>query len=193
MASGVERILKLTYGASLLDAGQPFPDAHVLRRLGHDLVALDGLVQPDLANRAAWAGKRYVARLLDDVAQDPYWPGLLVTLNAWAASSGRYRDLDRLAGTTPSSDPPWGKWESVERQCLADLGLMSQLAGEHSRAAITQARRRLAWSVLCWWNAIYRAWVHGLLGSERKSAGTALDPRGNGSLESGLVQDLALI
>lgn len=31
LASGVERILKLTYGASLMDAGQAFPDREELR------------------------------------------------------------------------------------------------------------------------------------------------------------------
>lgn len=61
MASGIERILKLTYGASHLESGKPFPSPSALRRLGHDLAGLDA-VRPDLTGRATRAGKGYARR-----------------------------------------------------------------------------------------------------------------------------------
>jgi hypothetical protein len=97
---GVERILKLTYGLSALDRGEPFPSAKELRELGHHLATLDSIVRPALAARSQTLGKDSVAKLLTEVDADPYWPGLLEALDSWAAASGRYRDLTILTGET---------------------------------------------------------------------------------------------
>jgi hypothetical protein len=77
-----------------------------LRRLGHDLVALQDAVYPRLAQSADALGKGYVASLLAKSSDNPYWPRLLATLNAWAATSGRYRDLTILSGQPVETDSP---------------------------------------------------------------------------------------
>jgi hypothetical protein len=176
LSSGVERLLKLTYGFDLVHRGQAFPENKELRRLGHDLVALQGIVHPRLGQSADALGRSYVASLLAKSSDDPYWPRLLAILNAWAATSGRYRDLTILSGQPMETDAPVHEWEALEHDCLTDLGLMSALAGPDNRAALVEARTRLARSALTWWTALFRAWTHGLLGTERVSAGTALSP-----------------
>lgn len=187
MASGVERILKLTYGLDALNQGRRFPKEERLRKLGHDLVHLDDLVRPRLAAGAAALRKVYVAELLADVDRDPYWPGVLKTLDSWAAASGRYRDLTILTGRPAPQDPPTAHWAETESACLHDLGLTAALTGPDSRSALVKARTRLAESILRWWHAIFRAWTHGVLGPERVAPGTALAPGANRQLAGPLV------
>jgi hypothetical protein len=187
MSSGVERILKLTYGLSALDRGEPFPSAKKLRAFGHDLTTLDSTVRPGLAARSQTLGKAHVKNLLTDVDADPYWPGLLKALDAWAAAAGRYRDLTILTGEPATGDPPAAAWDAIERACIEDLGLLSAVAGADSRTALVQMRTRLALSILKWWHAIYRTWTHGLLGAERISPGTALSPSENRNLAPALA------
>lgn len=179
MSSGVERILKLTYGLAILHDGQSFPTDKQLRDLGHDLVTLDGIVRPRLGASASTLGKNYVGNLLANVEADPYWPGLLTTLNVWADAAGRYRDLTILSGKPAHEDPATAVWNATESECLIDLGLLLAVAGPDNRTALVKARTRLALSVLRWWHAIYRTWTHGLLGTERVSPGTALSPAEN--------------
>ena len=188
LSSGVERLLKLTYGFDLVYRGQNFPENNELRRLGHDLVALQGTVYPRLARSADALGKSYVASLLAQSSDDPYWPRILATLNAWAATSGRYRDLTILSGQPIEVDSPVHDWDALEQDCLTDLDLMSALVGPNDRAALVEARTRLARSVLTWWTALFRAWTHGLLGTERVAAGTALSPIASRHLTEPLVE-----
>lgn len=187
MSSGVERILKLTYGLAILHDGQSFPSEKDLRRLGHDLVSLDGIVRPRLVDSASTLDEAYIANLLTNVSQDPYWPGLLNTLNVWAGAAGRYRDLTILSGKAAEVDPAEAVWNATELKCLIDLDLMTAVAGPENHTALVQARTRLALSVLRWWHAIFRSWTHGLLGTERKSPGTALSPAENRYLAPPLV------
>ena len=179
MSSGVERILKLTYGFVILDRGQSFPSDKELRQLGHDLAALDNIVRPALGASASTLDKGYVANLLTAVSQDPYWPGVLATLNAWADASGRYRDLTILTGKPAHADRPTAMWDATEGECLVDLDLMTAVGGPDNRTALVEVRTRLALSVLKWWHAVFRSWTHGLLGLERVSPGTALSPADN--------------
>jgi hypothetical protein len=65
---------------------------------------------------------------------------------------------------------------------------MSALAGPDNRAALVKARTRLTRSVLTWWTALFRAWTHGLLGTERVPAGTALSPIASRHLAAPLVE-----
>lgn len=187
LASGVERILKLTYGVDLLDRGAPFPNDKELRQLGHDLVGLEGTVTPQLIARARAKGNNYVSELLTNADSDRYWPGLLATLNAWAAASGRYRDLTILSGGVAPVDAPGDAWEDTERACITDLGLWPDVAGPNNRVALVQARTRLSRSLLMWWHAIFRTWTHGLLGESRISPGTALSPTANRYLSKPLA------
>jgi hypothetical protein len=176
LASGVERVMKLTYGLDVLNGSGAFPSEPELRKLGHNLVKLDGIVFPRLVGHATEAGNAYVEQLLNDAQADPYWPGILAALNAWAAASGRYRDLDFLTGKTAVDDPPWALWEETEQECVDDLGLLSALAGPNNRSALVVVRTRLAESVMKWWFAVYRSWLHGLVGTDQKSPATSLAP-----------------
>lgn len=174
LSSGIERVLKLTYGLDSANQGTSFANAGALRKLGHDLVAVDSVMGPRLLESAAQLGKDYVTRLITEANNDQYWRSLLATLNAWAAASGRYRDLTILSGDPVDGDSPASMWQAVESRCITDLGLLAAIAGPDNRAALIQVRTRLALSILKWWFAIYRAWTHGLLGAERISPGTGL-------------------
>lgn len=177
LASGVERVTKLTYGLDTLNSGGSFPNEAELRKLGHDLVKLHDIVIPSLVTHATKAGNDYAVRLLRDATSDPYWPGILASLNAWAAASGRYRDLDILAGKTNVDDPPWALWDEAEHRCTEDLKLLRALFEPNNHhSALLAIRTRLAQSVLKWWFALYRSWRHGLLGDHGSVPSSALSP-----------------
>lgn len=71
LASGVERVMKLTYGLDTLNSGALLPNSKDLQRLGHDLMTLDGIVFPRLLASANSSNNDYVLRLLRDVNADP--------------------------------------------------------------------------------------------------------------------------
>lgn len=173
LASGVERLLKLSYCLSLEAAGEPFPSDKALRDLGHDLAALDTRVAERLATAAS---SPYMARLLNEVTLDPYWPKLLAALGSWADSSGRYRDLAILTGAGPKGDAAWVQWESASHQAASDLDLLVELGGAEADRALAQVRERLAFSILLWWHALHRAWQHDVIGARARQVNLQVDP-----------------
>lgn len=188
LSSGIERVLKLTYGMSTRHDQNAFPTNKALRQLGHDLPQLEGLVTADLTAAAAPSERAYVRLLLEQQTADPYWADILRTIAAWADQSGRYRDLTILTGSTVPDESPSAIWQDLEMRCITDLGLMADIAGPDSRQHLSHMRTRLAQSVVLWWSGIFRSWTHGLLGQDAVSPGTALNPATTRQLSKDLIQ-----
>ena len=91
------------------------------------------------------------------------------------ARAGRFHNLDTLAGSSPPKDSPHTLWEQVELGVLNDHpALLAQIA---SPAEYRQGRESLNMildrSLHVWQHALYRAWQHGLTGSQaRQCAGS---------------------
>lgn len=52
---------------------------------------------------------------------DLYWQDVLAASDAWAATSGRYGDLDALRGKESQVDSGWAPWEEAERRAIAEV------------------------------------------------------------------------
>jgi hypothetical protein len=80
----------------------------------------------------------YIRELVSETNDDPNWRDVLAALDAWAAASGRYRDLDALRGKPAQGDPAWAKWEEAERRAISEIGGWAELSDEvltHDRLA----------------------------------------------------------
>jgi hypothetical protein len=173
LAVGIERVLKLTIGEKARNEGGSFPTSWRGDRSGHDLETLYQEASVALETSAASAAP-YLMGLLNQLDEDPYWPGILESLSMWAQASGRYADLDALAGKAGPSRHAWEPWESAEHQIFTDTNAWGRIDDD----AIRRMRIRMAASVMIWWHTYYRAWQHGLISDRGKQFSSALAPNG---------------
>lgn len=172
LAQGVERVLKLSFGLGEQRQGREVDAKFGSGGAGHALIALHAAVMKSLLDESASASP-YVWGLLSEALADPYWNDALRALDHWAATSGRYRDLDALRGKGAQDDFSWVPWEEAERRAVGEVDGWGNLNDE----VIAQSRERILLSIMCWWHAIYRSWQHGLVGDQGKSFSSGLDPR----------------
>lgn len=148
---------------------------------GHALNDLNAKVFEILVSEARQK-TLYVGGLISEVSTDPYWSDILLALDGWAATSGRYRDLDALRGKQAQGDPPWAGWERAERRAVEENGGWVNLTDE----TLVAARQRMLLSIMRWWHTIYRCWQHGLVGEDGKVFSSELKPR-NHHLDSSIA------
>ncbi len=171
LASGVERLGKLTLGLHTEAESGQFPSDSEMRGWRHTVDRIADEVTEAVADWANTNGNQYVEDLARAVEVDPYWSMILEALTtAASAANGRYRAQGELGGAQPSTDPPSAAWEEAERTAITDLGRMADLCGPQSREVLVQAREQLAHSVLQWWKLVYRAWQHGFCGEDGRRA-----------------------
>ena len=173
LASGVERLGKLTLGLRTEIKTGVFPPDREMKQLWHEVDHIANEVTKAVAEWANANGNQYVEDLARAVEIDPYWSEILEALTtAVSAANGRYRAQGELGGAQPSTDPPSAAWEEAERNAITDLGLMADLSGPQNRQIIVQAREQLAHSILRWWHMVFRAWQHGFCGEDGRRAST---------------------
>lgn len=117
LASGAEKLLKLTYGLTIADDMGSWPSQTVMQNLyRHQISALDRECRARIADRIALAAAPdYIRTLLDRSASDPLLQPTLDALTRYAAQ-GRFHNLDVLADSPPSAASPQQLWEDMERQ-----------------------------------------------------------------------------
>lgn len=172
LAQGVERVLKLCFGMSEQSHGRTVDAKFGSGGGGHALVAIHSVVMENLLAESAHASP-YVRKLLSDAITDPFWNDALRALDLWAATPGRYRDLDALRGKQVHGDPPWAPWELAEHRAVTELDGW----GNPNDEVIAQSRERMLLSIMCWWHTIYRSWQNGLVGAEGEVFASELNPR----------------
>lgn len=172
LAQGVERVLKLCFGLSEQSHGRDVDAKFGSGGGGHALLTINSIVMETLLAESV-SSTPYMRKLLSETLEDPYWNDTLRALDQWAATTGRYRDLDALRGKPVSGDPAWAPWEEAERRAITELGGWENLTNE----VIALGRERVLFSIMCWWHTIYRSWQHGLVGDEGKIFSGELNPR----------------
>lgn len=179
LASGAERLMKLTIGLTAEAVGKPWPSAEIRNIYGHRLSALRPEVDRALGERITdAAAPPYIRALVGHVNDDPYLPLIFEALAQWSESTGRYRDFNILGGEKVEGYAPSAAWESAEQRVLVDRPeWLGRLAGPDNRAALVDMRSELARTVVRWWFLHYRAWAHGVFGAVASQHSSSLDPR----------------
>lgn len=157
LSIGVEKMIKLTIGVvGLREDGQ-----WRLRR-GHDLVPMHATMMAELRRIAAQEDRPGILAELDQVDGLLAWQPLLGVLHNYAMS-GRFVDLDSLAGTTQPYDRPQDMWdENVEFPvCQADPSLWEEIRSGGGRERLNEA---IAQDIRCWHGVVYGCWRIGMLG-----------------------------
>ncbi|MBT1665789.1 hypothetical protein [Curtobacterium flaccumfaciens] len=172
LSQGVERVLKVTYLLGEENSGRQVDPKFGAGPGGHAISELDGRVFASLA-AASKSAVPYLRELVAETLDDSYWRDVLAALDAWAATSGRYRDLDALRGKTAQVDPAWVPWEEAERRAITEGGGWTTLSEETLKAS----RLRVVQSVMRWWHTLYRCWQHGLVGADGRTFASELSPQ----------------
>lgn len=172
LSQGVERVLKVTFWLNEESRRRAVDPKFGSGAGGHALSELNAKVF-DVLLAEARRKAPYVEGLVNETLADSYWPDLLRALDGWAATSGRYRDLDALRGKEAKGDPPWAAWEEAEHRAVTECGGWANLTEE----TLIASRRRMILSIMRWWHTIYRSWQHGLVGAQGKMFSSELDPR----------------
>jgi hypothetical protein len=172
LSQGVERVLKVTFWLHEQSEGREVDSKFGSGSGGHALKELNSKVF-DILVFESQLKTPYIARLVEEVVVDPYWPDLLLALDRWAATSGRYRDLDALRGKHLQGDPPWASWEEAEHRAVTAAGGWANPTDETFAAS----RMRMLLSIMQWWHTLYRGWQHGLVGEDGIMFSSALDPK----------------
>jgi len=165
IASGVEKLGKLTLGMMRESDTGAFPNQKILRGFGHDIGAVVRSMECRVENRATTMGKSYVLELKRSLDDDPYWPTMVEALDtAASASAGRYVHESALGGSAPKSRSVQEIWQHLDSTAIAELGNLSDLAGAMNVEALIRVRVRILTSVVRWWHLVLRVWQHGLAG-----------------------------
>lgn len=165
LASGVEKLAKLTLGMmDEANTGQ-FPDQKAMRAFGHDIGALVRSLETRVELGATKSDKAYVLRLKRSLDSNPYWPGLVEALDTAAdAKAGRYVHESALGGAPPSGRSVGEIWQDLDAIAVAQLGLSAAIAGPEAREALVRVRAEILGAVVRWWQLVLRVWQHGLAG-----------------------------
>lgn len=171
LAVGIERMAKLSIGMSALDETGTWrsPHGHAVAELCE---RLDGLLDERLSKAASPV---YISSLLKGVRGDLALPLIIATMDAWAATTGRYGVLDRLNGKAFAGPSPEELWQEAEQAAMTPTILAALPAPDGS--GVVALREELAGSLLRWWFLIYRAWAHGVFGPHGRQMSSELDPK----------------
>ncbi|MCI4657332.1 hypothetical protein [Cryobacterium zhongshanensis] len=172
LSQGVERVLKVTFWLNEESHGREVDARFGSGASGHALGELNARVI-DIYLVESRTAMPYVRGLVEEVLSDPYWGDVLLALDRWSATSGRYRDLDALRGRKGMDDPPWASWEEAEHRAVTECGGWADLTEE----TLIEGRQRLLLSVMRWWHTLFRGWQHGLVGEQGKQFSSGLDPK----------------
>lgn len=159
LASGVEKLAKITLGMmDEADTGQ-FPDQKAMMALGHDIGALVRSLETRVELGATKSDKAYVLGLKRALDSNPYWPGLVEALATAAdAKAGRYVHESALGGAPPAGISADEIWQDLDATAVAQLGLSAAIAGPEAREALVQVRTEILGAVVRWWQLVSRAW-----------------------------------
>ena len=183
LATGCEKLLKLTYGELHQALHGSWPPASTLganrNGYGHDLRRLDEdlrhLIRQHLA-RATNPG--VVSAALERLEADLYIGQLIDTLTSYGMN-GRFHNLDHLASRPNPPKSPGALWEQLVTDATfahADHRMIAQTSDrglQHVREGINQL---LINSLVSWQEFYARAWIQGVCGEQARGHGFSLLP-----------------
>lgn len=184
LSIGVEKLLKMALGLTILDETGAWPSRDVMRdEFRHGLLRMDAALREKL--RDGIVGKEYepyIRGVLEKVENDPVWPAVLAALDMYG-QSGRFYFLDQLGSAPQNRDSPDGYWDAIEQAALANPVLRTQFdaalaSGDSDEwdAFIVALNGTIADSVTRWWEMIAILGRHGVLGTSGKVFGFEVHP-----------------
>lgn len=185
LASGAERLYKLTLGVCAIDArGRWLSQGELQDGYRHDIVKLHRDVFGELDIRTA-GSTTYVRSKVDAVRDDRLLEKLTVLFDTYARE-GRYFDADILAGREPALNlhTLWSEVEVATRTAPTVARARENLdavplAKHHERnraldAAVAAERNEIASSVERMWTAVAVAGENGALGDLGRKLGALI-------------------
>jgi hypothetical protein len=169
LASGSEKLLKLTLGLhGMADTGN-WPGANMMQSFGHRITALDDQVRPLIRNRCAQStAPGYIQQLLDQVGRDPYINQILATLERYAVH-GRFYNLDYLGDKPQPEASPAELWEELHQTLLTlQPELLAKLASPEGEEGRREINKIIGESIRLWCELIARSWMTGVIGEQAK-------------------------
>lgn len=179
LATGAEKLLKMTYGVTISASDGSWPSIAVMREYGHNVARLDADCRQPLRDRAHLAtASGYFSDLLDEINLDPFIGPLLDTLTVYG-DRGRFHNLDHLAEMPQPGPSPLQMWLRLDIAVVsADPSGFSHIgkSEEDFQRVRGAANDRLAVSIARWQNLYFRAWIQGVCGEDAKKHGYTLQP-----------------
>ena len=178
LASGAEKLLKLSLGLLELEVSGSWPSQQQMRtEWGHDLETMDRVARGKIYDRRHLSNAQaYLEGLLQTVETNPVLQQVLRVLGTYALA-GRFHNLDALADE-PTRPTPRDLWQNLESQLvLSDPGLLHQLFDAHGGQTARKTFNSILDEALADWQRLYvRAWQHAIFGkqAQRWSAQLAL-------------------
>ena len=116
---GVEKLMKITLGLLHVAETGAWPTVQKMKvDYRHDIVKMDSLLRDAIrANLDRATHPVVVLDALEELENDPIWPGLVAALNRYG-ESGRFFYLDALAESPQKGDSPSQLWDAIERTAV---------------------------------------------------------------------------
>jgi hypothetical protein len=181
LATGVEKLLKLTYGLMKETETGVWPTRQQMGSggWGHDVARLDANCRTLIRSGASRAAcPHYIIGLVDKLNADPYVNAWLATLTRYA-TAGRFFNLDHLADAQQPAPSPRQLWDELLREVAGSDREPTPPIGSSlidRDALVLRAIKRLTHTVWLWWETYNRAWVQGICGSQAKRLSGLMAP-----------------
>lgn len=172
---GVEKAIKVMLGCNEVGASGSWPSKKTLQHWGHDIQALNDLlesaVKEGLANCTHVGYSEMLAVRISGSTELP----LVFATFARYGKSGRFHHLNILATDEPGSDdPPSEYWERVELRIRTTDPEFREVPYGDNRVLDEYEKRlrgRIADELETWWFCVHRLGVQGCFGELGKKIG----------------------
>lgn len=175
LASGAEKLLKLTLGFTLAHIEGAWP-GDTIKGYGHRVSDLDADCRALLHDREPVAtNPGVVSAARADVEHDAWLPGIMSILQGYAVK-GRFYNLDYL-GQNPQPEPsPRDRWNQLDNETWESDS--TALTDDGMTFDANERRRADAWqrSLRRWREFYYQCWVQNMCGPDARKY--AFDVRG---------------
>jgi hypothetical protein len=178
LATGVEKLLKLTYGLLAAHESGSWPTSTEFRtRFGHKVHNLDVTCRQQLRGREGQAAARgVVSQAREALEADPWLSDLLGLLQSYA-DRGRFYNIDVLGDDTKATVSTTTLWNLMEQRRWNSWKsrLLSASTGVPGPDELAM-RRRDEWrkSIRRWRWFYYQCWVQGMCGPEARQCASEI-------------------
>lgn len=173
LSTGLERLMKVIVCLHELETNHTFPKPATIKRLGHDLHTLRTEVVTHCFTPAyqahVWGAHDYHLLTANDVVQ------MLFDLLNDFAKTDRYLFLDRITNPTTDRDPPYRRWEELEKLAIS-APVYIQLLSDNYPVLKQRATQEMQGYIEQIVRALMRLFVVGELGAVGKRYSFTVSP-----------------
>jgi hypothetical protein len=170
LASGAEKMLKLTYGLLITHLEGTWP-GKAIKGYSHRIGDLDIECRRVLLTREAMAtNPGVVLEAREALDSDPWLPGILEIVHRYA-DAGRFFNLDFLNGVEHREPSPRELWQQLDYETWEASGaLVPSSPRDDETFEVNERRRAEAWqtSLRRWREFYYQCWVQNMCGPDAR-------------------------